>query len=98
VKKLVHFSYGLCGFLVLTHVLGLVGVYDLHGHYSWETWPGFYALYGFGAYMALVVLAEVLRAAVQKSPDYYDAFDPEPVDPEPDDHGHHDHGHADGGH
>ncbi len=39
---------------------------------SWESWYGFYAIYGFAAYTFIVIAAHGLRKLVMKKEDYYD--------------------------
>jgi hypothetical protein len=43
-----------------------------HGHFSWESVPGFYAVYGFIACVSLIFLAKLLRKLVKRGEDYYD--------------------------
>ena len=44
-----------------------------HPHFSWEKWPGFYAVYGFVACVVLVLVAKyILRPLVRRNEDYYD--------------------------
>ncbi|MFP3911424.1 MAG: hypothetical protein ACLFUT_05050 [Desulfobacteraceae bacterium] len=44
-----------------------------HPHFAWETWPEFYAVFGFVACVVLVVAAKyVLRPLVKRREDYYD--------------------------
>jgi len=43
-----------------------------HGHFSWETAPGFYAVYGFIACVSLIFVAKLLRLLVKRKEDYYD--------------------------
>lgn len=54
--------------------LALGAEFFMHRHveHPWEGLFGFYALFGFGAYALLVILAEVLRRLVARRPDYYD--------------------------
>ncbi|MBS1257671.1 MAG: hypothetical protein MAG551_00716 [Candidatus Scalindua arabica] len=45
----------------------------IHGHFSWEEWSGFYAVYGFVTCVGLVLAAKfILRKIVKRSEDYYD--------------------------
>ena len=46
--------------------------YEKHGHYSWEEWPGFYALFGFISCVVLVIAAKGLRKILMRDEDYYD--------------------------
>jgi hypothetical protein len=44
-----------------------------HPHFPWETWWGFYAVYGFVACVLLVLVAKyILRPLVKRGEDYYD--------------------------
>ena len=55
--------------------LGVVAAdffYEKHGHYSWEEWPGFYALFGFISCVLLVIAAKGLRKILMRDEDYYD--------------------------
>lgn len=60
--------YGLCGLLL---VLGLF--LPQHGKFQIELWPGFYALFGFIACVALVLIAKELRKLLMRPEDHYDA-------------------------
>lgn len=46
--------------------------YEKHSHYGWEKSPGFYALFGFSAYVFLVFAAKAFRRFVMRKQDYYD--------------------------
>ena len=64
----------LTGFYI---ILALLIVADLfiakHPDFSWETFPSFYAAYGFVAYTAIVLVSNyILRIIVKKKEDYYD--------------------------
>ena len=49
----------------------------LHRHidHSWETLPGFYAIFGFVAYATIVLTAKQLRKIIKRKEDYYDVDD-----------------------
>jgi hypothetical protein len=47
-------------------------VYESHGHFHFEEWFGFHALFGFGAYVAIVMTAKQLRRVLKRDEDYYD--------------------------
>jgi hypothetical protein len=51
---------------------------DHAGHiaFYFETWPGFYALFGFAACVSLVLAAKQLRKLVMRPEDYYEPEDP----------------------
>ncbi len=46
--------------------------YEKHGHYSWEDFPGFYAIFGFVSCVVLVLVATQLRKILKRDEDYYD--------------------------
>jgi hypothetical protein len=63
--------YLLVGFLVL--LLGLEPFVHKHPYFAWEEWFGFYALFGFGACVALALIAKYfLRPLVKRDEGYYD--------------------------
>ena len=57
-------------------VCGLLIVPDLfihkHGHFSMETWTGFYGVYGFVSCVGLVLVAKQLRKILQRPETYYE--------------------------
>ena len=58
---------------VVDAVLKLLGFAALrHAERSWEGWPGFYAIFGFVACAALVLIAKELRKLLMRDEDYYD--------------------------
>ena len=56
--------------------LGILLIIDFlipkHGHFSWESAPEFYAVYGFVACVCLIFISKVLRLLVKRKEDYYD--------------------------
>jgi len=46
-------------------------VYPQHGHYGFEEWFGFHALFGFVAYCCIVGTAVQLRKVLKRPEDYY---------------------------
>ncbi|MDA1194163.1 MAG: hypothetical protein O2894_03185 [Planctomycetota bacterium] len=54
-------------------VLMLDLFYAKHSYFSEEDWFGFYGFYGFVGCVTLVLLAKLLRKAVMRSEDYWDA-------------------------
>ena len=44
---------------------------ETHHGFAFESWPGFYALFGFIACVALVLAAKELRKLLMRSEDYY---------------------------
>lgn len=70
VKLLVRILFGSC---ITLFAMDLV----IHRHtvHPWESFTGFYAIYGFLACVILVLLARELRKLVMRDEDYYDIKD-----------------------
>ncbi len=67
VSRLLRGFYIVCGILfVLDFVL------HRHTSHDWEKLPGFYAIFGFVACVALVLVAKAMRRIVMRREDYYD--------------------------
>lgn len=67
VRRLFRLYYSVLALLLLAEF----GV-DHHAIFPWEEWPGFYAVFGFVACVALVLAAKyVLRPLVMRREDYY---------------------------
>lgn len=67
ISFIVYTLYTLCAVLLLIDVF-----HHKHGHFAIEEWFGFYALYGFAAYVVIVMSAKQLRKLVKRDEDYYD--------------------------
>jgi hypothetical protein len=67
VRRVLRILYLLCALLLAADL-----VIHRHALHSWEPLWGFYAWYGFGACVALVLLAKQLRRAVRRPENYYD--------------------------
>ena len=67
VARLVYALYGLSALLVVADILG-----HRHSSFAIEHVPGFYALYGFGGAVALVLIANAFRGLLMRPEDYYD--------------------------
>ena len=67
VSRLARGLYVVCILLILLEFI-------VHRHIAleWESFPGFYALYGFIAYTIIVFTASQLRKILKRSEDYYD--------------------------
>ena len=67
VQRLIRGFYVICALLVLADFV-------IHRHVSMglERIPAFYAIYGFSAYVLLVVLSNLLRKLVMRGENYYD--------------------------
>lgn len=59
--------YFVCILLIL-----LEFVVHRHVTHEWESFPGFYALFGFLAYTIIVFTASQLRKILKRKEDYYD--------------------------
>lgn len=70
VSILVRALYLVCFLLVV-----LDFVVHRHTTHDWEHITGFYAIYGFLAYVVIVVGAQQLRRLVMRKEDYYDVDD-----------------------
>jgi len=67
VNKVVYTLYGIC--------LGLICLdffYHKHPHFGFESWWGFYALYGLFGSISLVMLSKAMRIVLKREEDYYD--------------------------
>lgn len=68
VKRLLKVFYVICAGLVLTDI-----VHHRHVIHTWENLWGFYAIFGFVACVALVLIAKEMRKVLMRGEDYYDA-------------------------
>jgi len=67
VNRLLRVFYAICGLLfVLDFIL------HRHVYHSWENTPAFYAIFGFVACVALVLIAKEMRKVLMRKEDYYD--------------------------
>jgi len=67
VKWMMRIFYSICTLLVVADF-----IFHRHIGLSWEELPAFYAIYGFVACVALVVVAKELRKLVMRKEDFYD--------------------------
>ena len=67
VVKIIRVLFVLCALLV-----GIDLVYHKHGHFSFEEWPGFFAVFGVVACVGLAMVARGLRVLLKRREDYYD--------------------------
>jgi hypothetical protein len=70
VSLLLRVFYTICAVLFILDFV-------LHRHvtHSWENLPGFYAIFGFVACVALVLIANQMRKVLMRKEDYYDVDD-----------------------
>lgn len=45
--------------------------YDKHGHFEMEAIPGFFGIYGFVMFTALILVAKLLRVFIKRPEGYY---------------------------
>ena len=55
-----------CGLIFLADF-----TYDKHGYFHIEETPGFYGIYGFVAFTALILIAKTLRVLIKRPENYY---------------------------
>lgn len=70
VRRFLRVFYVVCAGLFLADF-----VVERHVEHPWEGFPAFYAIYGFVACVALVLIATQLRKILMRSEDYYDDLD-----------------------
>lgn len=66
---------GLFLFFCATLLVFIISEFLIHKHvyFPWEEWPGFYAVFGFVAFVALIFTAKyILRPIIKRKEDYYD--------------------------
>jgi hypothetical protein len=67
IRRLLRFFFLLCALL-----LALDFFHHRHVVHAWESVPGFYAVFGFIACVALVLIARLLRRILMRPEDYYE--------------------------
>ena len=72
-KRFFRIFYGIIAFLVILDVAFPLLFGHKHADFAWESWPGFYAVFGFVAFVILVFGAKyILRPLAKRREDYYD--------------------------
>ncbi|MEO5677193.1 MAG: hypothetical protein ABIQ84_06570 [Usitatibacter sp.] len=62
------------GFVVVLAATVIAGfVVDMHPHFAFESWPAFFAVFGFLACVALVFGSKLVGALLKRPDTYYDA-------------------------
>jgi hypothetical protein len=61
--------WGLAVFCLLLFLADFT--YDKYGHFSVEKLPGFYGVFGFVMFTALIIAAKTLRIFIKRPEDYY---------------------------
>lgn len=67
VRRVVFAVYLVCGLLLLADLL-----YAKTPHFSFESWFGFYPVFGFAVSFTLVLTAKELRRVLRRDEDYYE--------------------------
>ena len=62
IKKMLNIFYVICGLLVVADF-----IVHRHIYHSWENIPAFYALYGSGGCVLLVVIAKEMRKVLMRT-------------------------------
>ena len=70
VSLLIRSLYAIC---ILLFILDFI--LQRHINHSWENLPGFYAIFGFVAYVTIVLTAKQLQKILKRKEDYYDVDD-----------------------
>lgn len=70
IDKIVYALITVCALLFFAD-----GFYEKHGRFEIEHLFGFYGLFGFVVYVALVLTAKWLRTILMRDEDYYDRDD-----------------------
>ncbi len=98
-NKVFYTLCGVCALLLLGDIIFLLysrsagNLGHLKGHFDFEDIPFFHGIYGFMAFVFVVLSGVQLRTVLMRPEDYYDI----PYTPREDDH-HDEHGHDDHGH
>jgi hypothetical protein len=67
VKRVIHIIYAVCALVFASEFF-----IDRHVDHPWEILFGFYGLFGFVAFVVLVLAAKEMRKALMRKEDYYD--------------------------
>jgi len=67
IKRIIYTLYAVCLGLFLADLF-----YHKHVVFSFDSWFGFYAIYGFVMCVGLVLGAKLLRIVLMRREDYYD--------------------------
>ena len=68
IKRIIYALYVICAALFLAEFF-----YHKHAVFSFDTWFGFYAIYGFIMCVGLVIGAKVIRHLLIRRETYYDS-------------------------
>ncbi len=72
IRKVLRVLFVACAVFLVVDIVYWATGYDKHPYLKWETWPGFYAVYGFVACVVLTLAAKyILRPLVKRSEDFY---------------------------
>ena len=70
VDRFLKLFYAICGLLFVMDFI-------IHRHttHAWEQLPAFYAIFGFVAFVVLVLISKLMRKVLMREEDYYDVDD-----------------------
>jgi hypothetical protein len=71
VRIVLYALYAACALLLVADVV-LYALLHEHPHFNIEKIPGFYAGFGFVAFVVIVLLGKQFRKLVKREEDYYD--------------------------
>lgn len=69
-RHVTQLVYGVAAVLVATILADLL--YHKHGHFAFEEWFAFHAIFGFAGYAFIVLAAKQLRKLLMRDETYYD--------------------------
>lgn len=72
IRKLWHWGIGILALSVLAQI-----VFEVHGHFGFDDWFGFNAVYGFLTCTGMVLFAKLLGVFVKRGDTYYEKRDDE---------------------
>ena len=67
VRGVLYGLYACCGALLLIDF-----IFHRYSQHPWDSWHGFYPVYGFIGCVLLVLIAKLLRKLVKRPENYYD--------------------------
>ncbi len=72
-KNIDRIFWGLVGTCAILVVLQIVvdRFVDPHAEFDLQTWPGFYGVFGYVAFLGIVLAGKYLRKLVMREEDYY---------------------------
>lgn len=66
-RLIIRALVGICAVLLVAELF-----YAPHAYFGIDGWPGFYAVFGFAAFVFIVQAGKALRRLIMRDEDYYD--------------------------